>query len=182
MPAYTLTCLICGTPFENSFRTARYCSDACKSEKNRLTKEESRFQRGEISEKAPPLGPTYAELREKIDALEAEDRAKGEPLLLRSLRQFSPASIVRECARVGCFNTIEVKGGRPPKKFCSKYCSGKHRADNATTMVPALFTPKVGMWGMSYDHYYPPAGIERIKMVGAGNVVDPRMPDRAIGF
>ena len=165
--SYTLTFLICGTPFENSFRTARYCSDECKSERNRLTKEESRFQRGEISEKAPPLGPTYAELQDRIKLHELPTQGACKTM----------KAIFKECARVGCFNTFEVKIGGPVKRFCSKYCSGKHRADNATTMVPAFFAPKVNAWSMSYDHYYPPAGIERIKMVGANGVVDERMPD-----
>ena len=180
--SYPCTCLICDTPFESSQRTARYCSDECNSEKNRLYKEDRRIRAGEISERAKPLGPTYAELRAKIDALEAKERAKGEPSLLLSLRQLSPAPVMRECARVGCFTTFEVKGGRPPKKFCSKQCSGKHRADNAATIVPKFFAPKVNAWSMSHDYYDPPDGIEPITMYGAGGVVDTWRPDQASGF
>ena len=175
------TCLICNTPFEGRQKHARYCSAPCRNERPRLYKEERSIRAGKITERAKPLGPTYAELRAKIDVLETKAKAKGEPSLLLSLRQFSPAPIVRECARVGCFNTFKVKGGRPPKKFCSKQCSGKHRADNAAAMVPSFFAPKAGTWSLPNCPFYPPDGIPPVQMLDAYGRPDRRMPDRGTG-
>lgn len=168
------TCLICGAEFTSAWENTRYCSDKCRREKHRLHKE---AHDGKAKEPAEPLGPTYAELQERIRVLEAKERANERPILL-----------IRACAHPDCTETFEVRSNNKSQRFCSKVCArNRDRSQGPPRDVfytPSLwpYTGKPGRWNLDYCHFYPPAGEEAIKMIGACGEVDARRPDRHTGI